>query len=94
VDHHDGDGLNNQQNNLRAATQSQNNQNARKQVNKTSRFKGVSWYKKYQKWNARIQISRHLRHLGYFMFEGDAAQAYDNAARRIFGEFALLNFPD
>jgi hypothetical protein len=30
--------------------------------------------------------------LGYFDSEADAAKAYDNAARKLHGDFAILNF--
>ena len=33
------------------------------------------------------------KNLGYFLNESEAAQAYDNAARELFGDFAALNFP-
>lgn len=52
VDHRDGNGLNNRRANLRAATFSQNNQNARKRPGCTSRYKGVDWHK--GAWRARI----------------------------------------
>jgi hypothetical protein len=35
-----------------------------------------------------------LRNLGGFRDEIAAAQAYDEAARELFGEHARLNFPD
>ena len=66
-------------------------QNQRKWVNCSSRFKGVSWHRKRERWVANIQIDGRLRHLGYFTEEEDAAAAYDRAAKRHFGEFCLLN---
>jgi len=32
-------------------------------------------------------------HLGYFVSEVDAAQAYDTKAKEVFGDFARINFP-
>ena len=56
-------------------------------------YKGVSWAKQCNKWRAEIRKGRKHYHLGYFRFELDAAVAYDDAARRLFGKYAALNFP-
>lgn len=94
VDHIDGNGLNNQRGNLRAATATENNRNARKHAAAYSQYKGVSWCKREGRWFAQIQHQRKHRHLGYHPTEVDAARAYDAAARELFGPFARLNFPD
>jgi hypothetical protein len=60
----------------------------------TSKFKGVSWSKKGEKWLAVIQKDGRSRRLGSFRDEIAAAEAYDEAARELFGEHARLNFPD
>jgi hypothetical protein len=94
VDHIDGDGLNNQHDNLRLATSQQNRRNSHGRRTASSRFKGVSLYRS-GKWQAQIGVSPGvLRYLGQFASEIDAALAYDVAARDLFGEFARLNFPD
>ncbi len=94
VDHNDGDGLNNRRCNLRAATCAQNSRNRRKQINaKWSKFKGVTWVKRDQKWKAAIWINGKYHHLGYFDTETGAAAAYDRAAIEKFGAFARPNFP-
>lgn len=94
VDHRDGDGLNNQRNNLRPATSQQNHQGFKsKAAGKTSKFRGVSWRKERQKWRGHIQVDGKFVHLGSFKNEEDAARAYDAAARKYFGEFASPNFP-
>ena len=58
-----------------------------------SRFKGVHFNKRKGLWAARIQANSVGHSLGYHFREDDAALAYDEAARRLFGEFARVNFP-
>jgi hypothetical protein len=60
----------------------------------TSRFKGVSWCEPRGKWVAQIGSDARTKYLGGFSDEIAAAEAYDEAARRLFGEHAQLNFPD
>ena len=91
IDHIDGDKLNNQRSNLRLATRSQNNMNAKKRAGCASPFKGVSWSRQKGKWHSRIKLGGKARHLGYFDDESTAAQAYNSAAKQLFGEFARVN---
>ena len=91
VDHIDGNTFNNQRNNLRIATKSQNAMNM-KNVRHTSQFKGVCWHKLAKKWMAQIKCNYKRIYLGIFKEERDAAIAYDKAAIEHFGEFARLNF--
>lgn len=94
IDHIDGDRTNNQEANLRFATQSLNNGNARKQAKPaTSQYKGVYWFKARSKWYARITYLGKTTCIGLFLDETDAARAYDAKARELFGEFARPNFP-
>ena len=90
--HRNHDGLDNRRDNLRPATQTQNNGNQRC-TRGVSRFKGVSWYERHGKWFARIQHEGRRRSIGYFKDELVAAEAYDAAARELFGEYACVNFP-
>jgi hypothetical protein len=60
----------------------------------TSRFKGVCWLRREERWLATITKDRRQTRLGTFRDEVAAAQAYDEAARELFGEHARLNFPD
>jgi len=92
IDHIDGSGLNNQRCNLRIATSHQNQHNRRLNKNSTSGFKGVTWRKDLNKWNAALEINTKRFHLGYFECPLQAAHAYDMAAVRHFGEFAHCNF--
>ena len=94
VDHIDGDGLNNQRENLRVATNAQNLRNRGAQKNNTSGFKGVSAAGgKSKRWVAKIQHEEARKHLGRFETPEEAARAYDTAALKLHGGFANLNFP-
>lgn len=96
VNHWDGNGLHNWFDNLRVCTNAQNvrYQILPRQGKRTSRFKGVSWYRRDQCWRAYIVLDACQKHLGYFDDEVEAAKAYDAAAQKLFGDFAALNFPD
>lgn len=104
TDHIDGNGLNNQKSNLRVCTRSQNSMN-KKGHGKTSIYKGVhfnTYARKnrtgqvilnYGYWKGSIVCDRKHIHLGTFKTEIEAAKAYDEAAKKYHGEFAVLNFP-
>lgn len=98
VDHWDGDGMNNQRDNLRFATNQQNLFNRGPIKNSTSGYKGVTWDKKSKLWQAQIILSkkgyRKNYFLGKFIDPADAARTYDAKALELFGEFAWFNFPD
>ena len=88
-DHKNGDGLDNRRCNLRKCTAAENARNRRPAKHK--KYKGVHWKKQNQRWTACIWFANVLHHLGYFDSEIDAARAYNNAAKKHFGEFAFLN---
>ena len=91
-DHKDGDGLNNQLDNLRLATKEQQSQNTKKRnMTCSSKFKGVCFSKRENKWKGYIDINGQRKHLGTFNFEISAAKAYNRAALANFGEFAVIN---
>ncbi len=98
VDHINGNGLDNRKKNLRWATVSQNQMNARKPLRRngtTSRYRGVSFRadKNYSKpWGVRIYVKGRRINVGYYADEEAAAKAYDKAAKKHHGEFANLNF--
>ncbi|MHB8118630.1 MAG: HNH endonuclease [Methanothrix sp.] len=94
TDHKNQNSLDNRRANLRCATPSENRHNQpAPRVKKTSRFKGVSWYKNYSKWEVQIRVGGQKKKIGYFVDEEEAARAYDEAAKRAFPTFAVLNFP-
>ena len=88
IDHKNGDGLDNQRDNLRAATIQQNAMNMRKHKG-SSIYKGVSF--SYGKWSAQIRIGKKMLTLGRFTDQKEAALAYNEAAIKHYGEFARLN---
>lgn len=91
VDHIDGDGLNNQRNNLRLCTNAENLMNRGANKNNTSGYKGVTFYRRLNKWHGQIMLNRKQLHLGYFTSKEAAARAYNEAAKKYFGEFAKIN---
>jgi len=58
----------------------------------TSRFRGVCFYRSRNAWIAYINANDRRVHLGYFVHEEEAAEAYDKAARKLHGRKAKLNF--
>ncbi len=93
LDHKNRNSLDNRRINLRFCTFSQNHQNKISKRKSTSKYKGVSWFKPTKKWCVHICLKRD-KCIGYFDNEADAAKAYDKKAIELFGEFALLNFPN
>lgn len=57
----------------------------------TSRYKGVSFVKKKKIWRARIEKNGKSYYLGDYAREDLAAQAYNQAAREMFGDLAYQN---
>lgn len=93
VDHRNRDTLDNTRQNLRVCNASQNQANSPKESGRfASRYKGVTWHKRVGKWQASIKVNGRSHYLGLFSDEVSAAKAYDAAASRHFGEFALPNF--
>lgn len=92
VDHENHDTLDNRKQNLRTCTNQQNNMNCKKRIKKTSsKYKGVCWDKKNNKWSANISFNSKKTTIGRFHEEKAAAQAYDIMARKLHGEFAYYN---
>ena len=92
IDHINGDKTDNRLANLRPATTSENGRNRPAQRNGGSKFKGVGFHSQKGRWRARIFADGKELHLGLFDDEIAAAKAYDEAASKLFGSFAYLNF--
>jgi hypothetical protein len=90
INHH---GLDNRKVNLRNCTISQNNANSRSACSTSSKYKGVSWDKRRKKWSAYIKKDSRQFNLGQFDSEIEATKAYDQASKKLHGQFAALNFP-
>lgn len=88
IDHKNGNGLDCRVSNLRGATYTGNQGNARLSRANRSGVKGVYWKASSQKWAAQVRSNGRNRHLGYFHSLDAAAEAYRIAARSVFGEFA------
>ncbi len=74
VNHIDFDKLNNKVENLEIVTQRENSN--QKHLKSSSKYIGVSWKKRENKWRAQININNKRKHLGYFDNELEAADAY------------------
>lgn len=57
----------------------------------SSRYRGVSFRRQTQLWIAQVYWKGRRYFLGSFKTETEAALAYNNHAKRIIGELALLN---
>lgn len=90
VDHIDRDKLNNTRSNLRICNKSQNGMNRNKQSDNTSGYKGV--FKHKSGWLSKIKKDGVQIYIGLYKTAEQAAKAYDEEAKKQFGEFAVTNF--
>ena len=89
IDHIDGNPKNNCIENLREATNSQNNHNKAKPTNNTSGYKGVSYCKAAKKWETYITIDRKRKYLGLFECPKEAAKHVSQQRSNHLVEFAI-----
>jgi hypothetical protein len=92
VRHINGNGLDNQRQNLQIADQSQVLAADRTPRIGLSGFRGVT--RDGTRWRASLGFRRQRIYLGLFGSERDAALCYDSHARRLLGSFARPNFPE
>jgi len=92
IDHIDGNKINNNIKNLREATKQQNNHNRGPSKNNKLGIKGVS--KSRNKYTAEIFINGKKKHLGMFFTIEEARLAREEAEKKLFKEFSVLNRDD
>jgi hypothetical protein len=85
IDHIDGDALNNRIGNLRLATRSQNTSNRRFAGDTQTGVKGVTVHR--NGYIACVKANGKRYYLGKFRTVAEAAKAYQEASKRLHGEF-------
>lgn len=88
VDHADRDGFNNQTNNLRPATRSQQRANTAKKSDNTSGYKGAFYIKQTGRWFTQITYRGKHYYGGCFDTPKEAGEKYAEMASELSGEFA------
>lgn len=86
IDHIDRNPTNNNLSNLRVVTSRENKMNTGKKLmngKSYSKFKGVSFDKRRNKYTSSIQNGKDRYYLGYYCNEIDAAKAYDMKATEL-----------
>lgn len=91
VDHIDRNRLNNNVNNLRWATKSQNSMNASMKSSNTSGVVGVHWHKQRNKWVAYIYINGKRTHIGYFNTLEEATRVRQVAEEKYYGQYRPIH---
>lgn len=86
IDHKNGVKHDNRLSNLREATDSQNQANAKLSKRNSIGLKGVSLFR--GRWRARIKFNGKTINIGCFADRHEAHSAYTKKARELFGEFA------
>lgn len=90
-DHKDRNSLNNQKENLRLATPSQQSANRNLRSDNTFGYRGVAWWK--SGFVAEARKGGKMYRKGPFPTLEEAAKARDELVKKLHGEFAVLNFP-
>ena len=93
IDHRQPPKSDNRLSNLRPATHSQNLCHQGLKAHSTTGIKGVYFDKRAEAFVARLTTSKQTLWLGQFPNKEEAGAAYDIAAIKHHGEFAITNFP-
>lgn len=88
VDHADCNPMNNDINNLRAATKADNQRNAGMYAHNTSGIKGVCWHTAAKKWMVQIKVKGKKHYLGIFKDIELAELVAQEAREKFHGAFA------
>lgn len=91
IDHVRSHKLDNRRSQLRPATRAQQSYNQHGCMRGKVKYRGV--HKHHDKFRAMISYGNKSVHIGIYSYAKDAAKAYDKAAKRLRGKFAVLNFP-
>ena len=91
IDHINGIRYDNRIENLREATSSENARNKNASPRNTSNFKGVTYHKKSNKWQAQASHNNKAHYLGLFESKEMAYKEYCNFVKNNHGDFAYKN---
>ena len=91
VDHIKHINFDNRKSELRVVDNSKNGMNKDKPKNNSSGHLGVSWNKRYEKWEAHIGINNKKIYLGRYSIIEDAIKARKEAEEKYFGEYSYEN---
>lgn len=88
IDHINGDPSDNRAENLRACSHTDNMRNRKKQKNNSTGYPGVSYDKRFGKYQAYIYLYGKKKHLGYYNTAEEAFLVRKNASLKHYGAFS------
>jgi len=91
VDHINQRKTDNRIDNLRVCNPTQNRMNSGADKRSKTGYRGVAYYKPTGKYSAAVTKNGKRHHCGYFFTAVRAAKARDDMAKKLHGEFAVLN---
>jgi len=87
IDHVNGNPLDCRKENLRVCTHAENMRNRKMNKNNTTGYRGVEMRRKNGMFRAKIRKDGKNIHLGHYLTAIEASEAYEDAAKRLFGTF-------